>query len=379
MSAGFPILSVLRDTRSLPTLSVKDWELLIRQARAANLLAFLYHVVVDNDLENDIPVKAMLHLESVHIIALKQREAVMGEIEVLKSILNQVDAPLILLKGAAYIKADLRASKGRLMSDIDILVPQSLIGAAEKRLALNGWLGAQSDSYNQRYYRKWMHEIPPLTHVQRQTALDVHHTILPPTAKFKPDPEKLLSDIREVNSSGVFTLSPIDMVVHSATHLFHEGEFHNGLRDLVDMASLCAEFGDTEPLFWEQLVPRAKELDLIRPLFYFLRYSQKLIHAQIPNHCQQAVGSDTPSRLKLFLMDVLFTRALLPEHESCKIRFSDLARWFLYVRSHYLKMPLYLLIPHLIRKAWMSKFGDSPKAEQREAHTADDIHRAPQA
>jgi hypothetical protein len=33
-----------------------------------------------------------------------------------------------------------------------------------------------------------------------------------------------------------------------------------------------------------------------------------------------------------------------------------LALNLLYLRSHYLRMPLYLLLPHLCRKAWMNRF-----------------------
>jgi glutaconate CoA-transferase subunit A len=33
-----------------------------------------------------------------------------------------------------------------------------------------------------------------------------------------------------------------------------------------------------------------------------------------------------------------------------------LARWLLYVRSHWLRMPPHLLVPHLVRKAWMRRF-----------------------
>ena len=35
----------------------------------------------------------------------------------------------------------------------------------------------------------------------------------------------------------------------------------------------------------------------------------------------------------------------------------------LYVRSHYLRMPLHLLIPHLTRKAWMQRFGEESRTE----------------
>jgi len=36
----------------------------------------------------------------------------------------------------------------------------------------------------------------------------------------------------------------------------------------------------------------------------------------------------------------------------------------LYIRSHYLRMPLYLLLPHLLRKAWMRRGDGDPEETQ---------------
>ncbi|UUZ51357.1 hypothetical protein LP420_18985 [Massilia sp. B-10] len=43
------------------------------------------------------------------------------------------------------------------------------------------------------------------------------------------------------------------MVIHSATHLFYDGEFDKGLRDLLDLHRLLTEFGAT-PGFWQVLL-----------------------------------------------------------------------------------------------------------------------------
>ena len=52
----------------------------------------------------------------------------------------------------------------------------------------HGWLRMKIDPYDDRYYRVWMHEIPPLRHRERKTEIDLHHTILPRTSRLKPDP-----------------------------------------------------------------------------------------------------------------------------------------------------------------------------------------------
>jgi 3-hydroxyacyl-CoA dehydrogenase len=56
------------------------------------------------------------------------------------------------------------------------------------------------------------------------------------------------------------------MVLHSATHLFFEGELRHGLRDLVDLDDLVRHFAAQDASFWQRLVARAFEMDLARPL-----------------------------------------------------------------------------------------------------------------
>jgi len=101
----------------------------------------------------------------------------------------------------------------------------------EAALMLQGWATTHHNSYDQRYYRRWMHELPPLRHVTRATVLDVHHAILPETARLKPDSAKLLAASVPAQSDARFrVLAPADMVLHSATHLLHDEELRHGLR-----------------------------------------------------------------------------------------------------------------------------------------------------
>jgi len=259
---------------------------------------------------------------------------------------------------------------------VDILVPASSIDKVEQSLKKFGWEGGELDSYNTRYYRQWMHEIPPLGHPERGSTIDLHHTILPPTAKPNVNASLLFDELTEVQPE-VFTLSPRDMVIHSATHLFHEGEFHHGLRDLWDLNRMLRDFPHRDPLFWERLVPRARELDLLDSLFHGLTYTQQVFNTPVPTAVMQQASSRV-RRLRKPLMDFLFRRAFRPDQPECRLAFTDTALSALYIRSHYLRMPLYLLIPHLVRKAWMGYFAkgqeeasnDAPA--QQENHTAGD-------
>src|SRR5262249_12635180 len=159
---------------------------------------------------------------------------------------------------------------GRLFSDIDILVPRGALANVENTLLRHGWQSSKTSAYDQRYYRRWMHELPPLRHNSRQTLLDVHHAILPTTARLKPDSSKLLAaSLPIAGEPRLRVLAHTDMVLHSATHLFCNEDVGNSLRDLVDLDSLLRGFARTEG-FWPKLTTRSVELDLGRPLYYAL-------------------------------------------------------------------------------------------------------------
>ena len=85
---------------------------------------------------------------------------------------------------------------GRMCSDVDILVPRERLDLFERALLANGWVHVTLEPYDQLYYRRWTHELPPLVHRDRLTAVDVHHGILPVTSRLKPDLTRLLAQAR---------------------------------------------------------------------------------------------------------------------------------------------------------------------------------------
>jgi hypothetical protein len=50
--------------------------------------------------------------------------------------------------------------------------------------------------------------------------------------------------------------------------------------------------------------------------------------------------------------DFLFRRIFRPDHPSARLRFHATARQLLFLRGHALRMPPWLLIPHLARKSF---------------------------
>jgi hypothetical protein len=353
---SFLLQQILLDPRRALDLNNDQRNQLLSQARSSRLLASLAVQLQYAAVSTQLPPTVSRHLTSALLIHEKQKRDLAYESGKIKLVLDSISEKLVLLKGAAYMLAELPVGRGRLITDIDILVPHQRIDEVEKAFNESGWESSHVNTYNERYYRKWSHEIPPLTNRKRGTILDVHHNILPPTARPNVNANLLFDTLIEVKP-GIFTLSWQDMVIHSATHLFHEGEFHHGLRDLWDLDRMLRDFPGRDPQFWERLVSRARELELRASLFHGLTYAQQIFGTPLPDGIVADAGNWSTS-LRKPIMDFLFLRAFRPDHPQCKLPHTGAALSLLYVRSHFLRMPLYLLLPHLARKAWMRQFDD---------------------
>jgi hypothetical protein len=335
--------------------SLGQWDDLLRLARSANLLSRLAERLQVNGLFDQVPDQPRQHILSARILSEHQQQAIQWELNHIAEALEPLGITVILLKGAAYVHADLPAARGRLFGDVDILVPHGKLPQVEAALMLHGWLSDESDAYNQRYYREWMHEIPPMLNHSRGTVIDVHHTILPLTARPKLPAQLLFEEARTVRPGSPFqVLSPCDMVIHSATHLFYESELKNGLRDLFDLDSLLRHFATSEPDFWDRLTQRAEVLDLAGPVGHAFRYCSQLLETPIPPGALNNTRRKTPiSVINTWLLDAAYKRALRPDHPLAADFWSPLARFALYIRGHALRMPLPMLVRHLTRKSLM--------------------------
>lgn len=351
------LLDALVRPAGLAELSMAQWDLLVRQGRRADVLARVGENARFHGVWDDLPLQPRRHLESAMKLAQRQHVELHHEVQAIARALAPLDEPVVLLKGAAYVQAGLAAARGRMVSDVDILVPRERLTEVESALMMAGWVQTNRDAYDQQYYRQWMHELPPLRHVKRGSVLDVHHAILPPTARLKPDSALLLVDsVAADDYERVRVLARPDMVLHSAAHLFHEGELEMGLRGLVDLDALLREFGrDLD--FWPALQSRALRLDLAGPLYLALRYTRLLLQTPAPEGFEtelQAAAQRRGAVMPEGLQDALFLRALRPDHATAADRWTPLARAMLYLRGHWLRMPPALLGWHLLRKMFKS-------------------------
>lgn len=355
------LLDALARPAVVTGLDLRDWETLIDAARQTRLLARLGRLVTDHGLVDALPPGVAGHLQAAMVIVDYHQRRARWELNRLRRVLSPRRIPMVVLKGGAYLVLGLDIAQGREMRDIDLLIPASLIEPTERLLLENGWVGAKLDDYDQRYYREWMHELPPMRHAQRVTEVDLHHTILPRTSRLHPDPVELFRQARPLPEAGggLGTLSPTDMVLHSAVHLFHDGALDLDLRDLVDLDALFRAFA-TEPAFWPTLLTRAQQMQLTRPLYYAIHFARRLLATPIPDDAVRQLNRYRPAKPIALLMDQLVPAALLPSDRSRRRPGVSFARWLLYLRSHWLRMPPLMLARHLFHKGVISKPKDIP-------------------
>lgn len=352
---------VFRDLDAIHRFSMGDWDRLVRQARQSDLLARLHALFIQHGLERAIPAVARWHFESATALVARQHSDIRRELHQLRALLAGLGLPFVVIKAAAYMVADLPAAKGRSIDAIDLLVPPERLGEVESALAQSDWHAACLPEYDRRYYRRWRHDVPQLQHLRRAMVINLHHAILPDSARFRPDVIKLHRHATELPGfPGMSVLTTEDRILHAATLLFHDDRLPHGLRDLSDLDLLLRQASDADS--WPTLLARAEDMELSRPLFYALRYTRLFFSTPIPDALSGHLANATPNGATLKLMDGIYTRMLAANHHSCMPALTPLARHATYLRTHWLRRPPRQLVPHLLHKAFVSPYQRSPKA-----------------
>ncbi len=331
---GRLLVRALRDPASLGPDT--DWLGLVSVARAEQLSGSLALRMAGRE----VPPRVAAIFESARHDAAYARTQALWEAEMARRALAPLGVPVVLLKGTAFHAASLDACEGRSVGDLDILVPRAAIDRVEAALIEAGWERLKpAEGYDDLYYRQWMHELPPLIHRTRDRMIDVHHTILPLTARPTPDSAAMLADSLALDN-GLRILSPADMIVHAAAHLLADGDLAGGLRNLWDIDRLLRQFAAEDPGFWSKLEDRARLHQLAGPVARALRLSQDLYGTPLR----------ADARTRLSLADRLFRARLLARNEWGQEERKAL-RFAFYVRSHWLRMPPLMLARHLWTKA----------------------------
>jgi hypothetical protein len=346
--------------------TLAEWERVVRVARRLRLLARLAEALDDSGLQDQVPEQPRRHLVAEQRLSRWRTSAVLWTAERVAAAFAGAPYPRVLLKGAAYVAQQLSIASGRLPSDLDVLVPRESIVDAQERLALAGWQSKALNAHDRRYYHEWSHEVPPMSHPLYLAELDLHHNILPPVARTRVDAGLLLSQVVQTSFSGWNVLSPEDQVLHSAAHLFFDSDLEDRMRDLVDLDGLIRHFS-VAPDFNRRLTERSLELGLQFPLALAFHFCIRWLATPVPQEVAETIVSRGPGPLQRAWLIPLLERALLPsEPDMSEPRMKRIAAGALRVRHHLWRMPLRLLVPHVIHKIQHGSRRDVPEQPMEE-------------
>ncbi len=320
---------------------------LIHVLRAQRLLAIFTQQALEQNIVDKFESKAKGHLLSSLVVVQRQNQQVEAEASIINHVLEDVAEHVVFLKGAAYSLAGYNFSKTRAFSDIDILVDRESIEKCEKALTEDGWIMQEISSYDDRYYRQWAHEIPPMQHATRGTFIDVHHNLIPIVSGDAPD-VKLLAEYITTLDSGLSVFTPEAQFVHSAVHLLRNEDYQCSTRDLFDLYFMIKQ---NDPNFALRCFKVGEKIGF--------DYETALILKILDSNFDVELGdyrSFTPNLKKSPLrwrFDVwLMTRVLRPYHS--KIKGHKIHAFYLFIamlRGHAIKMPVWLLTYHMVVKS----------------------------
>lgn len=321
-----------------------DWTTLIQQARQQALLGSCYFLLLDLGLYEEIPEKVQNHLLSGAIYAEKQKITLHNELAHLEQVFAGASYPCVLLKGAAYRLANVPLARGRVFSDMDLLVPLSEFPDALDRLNQAGFIEFELSDYDRQYYLRWSHQHPPLIHFLRGASVDLHHHIYPVSSAENVLVEPILQQAIKVPGSAFSLPTDSQLFIHAAVHLFYQDESHKLSKDLWDLYQLYQYTIQQHSL--QTLTKAAIELNAGAALYYALDILHWLFNIQLDDECHAALSPFASLRQRRQIRWLL-QRLLDNDGKS-----QHLAAALWIIRGHLLKMGPATLLYHGLAKSW---------------------------
>ncbi|MFN6971955.1 MAG: nucleotidyltransferase family protein [Rheinheimera sp.] len=319
-----------------------DWTLLIHQAREQALLGSCYFLLQDAGLYDQIPDKVKTHFYSGYIYAQKQKISLMKEMLKLEPFFSDAPYPCVLLKGCAYRLSELPMARGRVFSDIDLLVPQQQFPDALQRLNEAGFIEFGMSEYDRRYYLRWSHQHPPLIHYLRGVSIDLHHHIYPVSSHENILIEPILSQSIRLEGSSFAVPTKSLMFVHACVHLFYQDETHKLIKDLWDLYQL---YLDAMTEGESQMVQAAIDLNAQAAVYYAFDVLQWLFNIDVSEQSLTSLkpyANHSQRRSMRWLLAQLF---------DPKSGWHQLAHFWWTIRGHLLKMGPMTLLYHSVAKS----------------------------
>ena len=193
------------------------WESVIELASRHLVTPALYQAFAAKGLLPGLPVDVRSYLEAVHELNGERNRRIAGQLQELLAALNATGIEPVLLKGVAYLAADLyRDPAARVIGDIDLLVLDDQLAAAVAALKAIGYTEAAPGEFSFAEH----HHHTPLVRDDDVAALELHSE--PVMRAYAPllSSEQVLGNARRLDIDGARCRLPAlrDQVVQNIVH-----------------------------------------------------------------------------------------------------------------------------------------------------------------
>jgi hypothetical protein len=340
-----PLLrTALQRPQMLTTLSLAEWDLLVRQARQARLLGRIAFMIDAQGSFDSIPEAPRAHLRAAVVRTEAQHADLIRELDLIGRAVTETGVRPLLVGGAAYVAAGSLPAMGRDLTAVRLVVPTQQVPLVEAALMAHGWTTIHQNPYDRQFHRRWMNGPAPLLHVQRHSVVLLRDRALPGSAGRTLTAADIQAAALPLKPNDRFALpGPVDLALCALAQLYSASNPDTAWRDLSDLDLLLRHLG-READFWSTLPQRARELSLAQPLRHGLRWSAKLLGTPIPT---SVFGAATRG-MSWSVGDAIWARALGTGSDAAPFhRLTGWARSAFVYRALRLRMPLLPVFRHL--------------------------------
>lgn len=305
-----------------------NWPLIVTISSRQMVTPALFSSFKAHGLEGVLDPEIRNYLSIIHQLNLERNETILKEVYQLVSRLNEIGVQPTLIKGAAHLASGLYKDPGaRIMSDIDILVPESLLMTCVEKLKSIGY-----DSKKPFDGELRSHHFPRLFHPNRGAGVEVHRW---PTHKNEIKAKDVLqeSSLWDVNGKQFRIPSRehsvmIDILhAHTGSYRFFPGQVN--LRASMDYALLTQ--APNENVVWERIFSVLYAVKGKESMEAFMDTTHWLIATPLPFSSRKCMRVNL-SRLarkacvnsRHFERGILLTLLLINHAKFLSLRFVDL-------------------------------------------------------
>ncbi|MEZ4726581.1 MAG: nucleotidyltransferase family protein [Caldilineaceae bacterium] len=276
-------------SRALAQLTLDQWQALVTLAEQQQVAPLFYHQCKRHQTEIALPPEIHALLQASYYRNAGRNLLLWKELHTILNDCHQQEIAVLVLKGAALLGAVYPNKALRQMVDLDLLVPETVMGTVVNLLLARGYQANSQIGAEIPDHFTILHHLPPFIHPQTNICVELHVTVAPPHRFYSMDIAELWAAAQPFSVAGesAFTLAPQDLLLYTCMHATYRHLFTLGARFLCDVDAIVRHYGAV--LDWDRLVARAKAWQWHNGVFLGLYLAQQLLATPIPSAALQAL------------------------------------------------------------------------------------------